>query len=418
MAGYEVGADFRTAIRSGVLRHVSRDIAQAAASALASAAYRLRQENRAEEKTMHILKVVVGSAGIFLCSAAVAHADITIGMATALTGPVAAVGEQGRRGAEAAVAALNARGGVLGQKVKLEIADDACDPKQAVSVANQFVARKIPMVLGHLCSGATIAASSVYAEEGILMMAASATNPALTERGLTSIFRACGRDDQQGAVAGAMLANRYRGKQIALVHDKGAYGKGLVDQMEATLAARGIKPALTASISAGEKDFSALATRLKAEKIDVLYFGGYHPELGQIVRQAREQGFGGAFVAGEAMSAAEYYAITGPAGDGTLFTNAPEVKTRAAAQEAARHITMMGGEPDNFAFYHYAAIETIAAAMEAAKSDKADAVIAALRRGSYETTIGTVSFDDKGDLKAPEWTFYEWRAGRYAAVSF
>jgi branched-chain amino acid transport system substrate-binding protein len=368
---------------------------------------------------MHTLKVVVGWASIFLWSLGAAQADITIGMATALTGPVAAVGEQGRRGAEAAVAALNARGGILGQKVRLEIADDACDPKQAVSVANQFVSKNISVVLGHLCSGATIAASSVYAEEGVLMMAASATNPALTERGLTSVFRACGRDDQQGAVAGAMLADRYRGKRIALIHDKGAYGKGLADQVEATFAAKGIKPALTASINAGEKDFSALATRLKAEKIDVLYFGGYHPEFGPIVRQAREQGFDGAFVAGEAMSAAEYYTITGPAGDGTLFTNAPEVKTRPAAQEAARHIMALGsGEPDNFAFYHYAAIETLAAAMEAAKSDKPDAVIAALRRGTYETTIGTVSFDAKGDLKAPEWAFYEWRAGTYAPATF
>jgi branched-chain amino acid transport system substrate-binding protein len=364
-----------------------------------------------------MLKVVMGSATLVIWCATGAHADITIGMATALTGPVAAVGEQARRGAEAAVAALNERGGVLGQKVKLEIADDACDPKQAVSVANQFVSRKIAVVLGHLCSGATIAASDVYAEESVLMMTALATNPALTERGLTSIFRACGRDDQQGAVAGAMLAKRYGGKRIALVHDKGAYGKGLADQVEATLAASGIKPALTASINAGEKDFSALVTRLKAERIDVLYFGGYHPEFGPIVRQAREQGFGGAFVAGEAMSTAEFYAITGPAGDGTLFTNAPEVKARPAAQEAARRIMEMGGGPDNFAFYHYAAIETIAAAMEAAKSEKAEAVIAALRRGAYQTTIGTVSFDAKGDLKAPEWAFYEWRGGTFAPAT-
>lgn len=368
---------------------------------------------------MRILKVVAGSAGIALWSAGAAHADITIGMATALTGPVAAVGEQGRRGAEAAVAALNERGGVLGQRVRLEIADDACDPKQAVSVANQFVARNISVVLGHLCSGATIAASSVYAEEGVLMMAASATNPALTERGLTSIFRACGRDDQQGAVAGAMLAKRYRGKRIAVVHDKGAYGKGLADQVEATLAESGIKPALTASINAGEKDFAALVSRFKAERIDVVYFGGYHPELGQIVRQAREQRFGGALVAGEAMSAAEYYAITGPGGDGTLFTYAPEVKARPAAQEAARRIKEAGvSEPDNFAFYHYAAIEVIAAAMEMAKSEEVEAVIAALRHGEYQTTIGTVSFDAKGDLKAPEWGFYEWRAGTYAPARF
>jgi branched-chain amino acid transport system substrate-binding protein len=364
---------------------------------------------------MSIMKPLLLAAALAAGIATPAKAEIVIGLATALTGPVAAIGEQARRGTEAAIERINARGGVLGRKLRLEIADDACDPKQAVAVANQLVTRKVAAVLGHLCSGASIAAADVYAEDGIVMITASATNPTLTERGHKTIFRANGRDDQQGAIAGAMLARHHAGKRIALIHDKSAYGKGLVDQAAATLKSKGIAPTQAASINAGDKDFAALVTRLKADRIDVVYFGGYHAELGQMVRQAREQQFNGAFVAGEAMSTSEYYAITGAAGDGTLFTYAPAVKERASARDAEAAIRARGGnEPDNFAFYYYAAVEALAGAIAEAKSDRPDAIAEALRRGTFATVIGDAAFDAKGDLKAPEWVFYEWRGGRYA----
>ena len=306
-----------------------------------------------------------------------AQAEITIGLAATLTGPLAAVGEQGRRGAEAAVNEINARGGVLGQKLRLDVADDACDPKQGVAVASRFVAKKTAIVLGHFCSATAIAASDVYAEEGVVMMTASATNPTLTERGYGTVFRAIGRDDQQGATAGAILARRFAGKRIALIHDRSAYGKGLADQAASTLAQNGVMPALTATINAGDQDFSGLITRLKAGKIDVVYFGGYHPELGQIVRQARDQGFTADFIAGEVMATPEYYAITGPAGDGTLFTNAPEIKLRESARAARKAIQALGvSEPDNFAFFYYAAVEALTAAIAEAKSTKPAAVAA------------------------------------------
>src|SRR5690606_5216813 len=145
--------------------------------------------------------VAVSAALVAVLNAAPAAADIEIGLALGLSGPVAALGEQARAGAEAAVAAVNAGGGVNGEKIRLEVVDDACDPKQAVAVANLLASKGIALVLGHLCSGAAIPAADVYADEGMVMITASATNPALTERGHPTIFRACGRDDQQGAVA-------------------------------------------------------------------------------------------------------------------------------------------------------------------------------------------------------------------------
>ncbi|MEK0083357.1 branched-chain amino acid ABC transporter substrate-binding protein [Benzoatithermus flavus] len=359
---------------------------------------------------------VVALAG--LAHAAPAAADVTVGVALGLTGPAAAYGEQAKHGIDAAVAVINRGGGANGEKIRLETADDACDPKQAVAVANRFASQGVKLVLGHLCSSATIAAADVYADEGIVMITASATNPAVTEKGHEMVFRACGRDDQQGAAAGQMLAERFKGKKIAVVDDKSAYGKGLAEQAELAMKAKGVEPALTSSVNAGEKDFSALITRLKQEGIDVVYYGGYHVELGLIVRQAREQGLEAQFVSGEATSAAEFWQITGPAGNGTLFTYAPEVKSQPGAAEAIKAIKEVAGpnaDPDNFAFYYYAAVQILAQAIEKAGSAEPEAVAEALHgTPSFATVVGPMAFDAKGDLKAPAYAFYEWRDGRYA----
>jgi branched-chain amino acid transport system substrate-binding protein len=156
--------------------------------------------------------------------------QIVIATAGPMTGQYASFGEQMRRGAEMAVADLNAKGGVLGKKLVLKIGDDACDPKQAVAVANQFVSDKVVFVAGHFCSGSSIPASKVYTEEGVLQMSPASTNPKLTDEGGPNVFRVCGRDDQQGTVAGNYLADKFKGKRVAIIHDKTAYGKGLADE--------------------------------------------------------------------------------------------------------------------------------------------------------------------------------------------
>ncbi len=163
-----------------------------------------------------------------------ARADIVIAVAGPMSGSDAAVGEQMRRGAEMVVNDINAKGGVAGQKLKLVIGDDACDPKQAVSIANQFANQNVIFVAGHYCSGASIPASSVYAENGILQISPASTNPALTDdaakKGWNNVFRVCGRDDSQGRIAGQYIVDRFKGKNVAVIDDKSAYGKGLADQ--------------------------------------------------------------------------------------------------------------------------------------------------------------------------------------------
>ncbi|MGE0719100.1 MAG: branched-chain amino acid ABC transporter substrate-binding protein [Alphaproteobacteria bacterium] len=351
-----------------------------------------------------------------LAQPARAQTDIPIGLAVALTGPISPIGEQARRGAEAAVAQINAEGGVGGRRLRLVPADDACDPRQAVSVANRLVADGISLVLGHLCSGAAIAAASVYAESGTLMVTASATNPALTERRIADVFRACGRDDEQGRIAGELLARRWFGKRIALIHDRSVYGKGLVDQAVVAMREHGMIPSMAAAIRTGEHDFRTIVARLRKQRIEVVYFGGYHNELGRLVRQAREQNVDAVFIGGEAMATPEFWSIAGMAGEGTLFTDAPEVKRRPAAAAAARQLRALGAEPDNFSLYHYAAVQLLARAIAAAGSDDPAAVGRALRDGSFDTVVGTMAFDVKGDLKAPGYVVYEWRAGAFEAA--
>ena len=231
--------------------------------------------------------VFASAAALALAIAGAAQADIKIATAGPMTGQYASFGEQMQRGAEMAVADLNAKGGVLGQKLVLEIGDDACDPKQAVAVANKFVADGVIFVAGHFCSGSSIPASKVYEEEGILQISPASTNPKLTEEGGDNVFRTCGRDDQQGLVAGNMLADEFSGKKVAFLHDKTAYGKGLADETLKQYQARGKKEAMYEAYTAGEKDYTALISKMKAAGVDVMYVGGYHTEAGLMIRQAR-----------------------------------------------------------------------------------------------------------------------------------
>lgn len=349
--------------------------------------------------------------------ATVAGADIRVAVVGPMTGQYAAFGEQMRRGAEMAVADLNAKGGVLGQKLVLEVGDDACDPKQAVSVANQMANKGVVFVDGHYCSGSSIPASNVYAEEGILQISPASTNPQLTERGLKTVFRSCGRDDQQGAVAGEYIARHYKGKRVAILHDKTAYGRGLADETKKTLNKLGIKETLFEAYTAGERDYSALVSKLKSANVDLMYVGGYHTEAGLIARQARAQGFNATLMAGDALMTDEYWAITGPAGEGTLMTFSPDPARNAVAKPVVEKFLKQGYKPEGYTLYAYGAMQAWAQAAEKAKSPKADAVAKVLKSGQkFDTVLGQIGFDAKGDVTAPGYVVYVWQKGKYDYV--
>lgn len=359
------------------------------------------------------LKASLFAATLAMAAPATAAADITIGVVGPMTGQYAAIGEQFRRGAEMAVAEINRRGGVLGQKLVLEIGDDVCDPKQAVSVANQMGNKKAVFVAGHYCSGSSIPASDVYAEFGMIQISPGSTNPRLTERGLKNVFRVCGRDDQQGKVAAAHIAEAFKGQRIAIVHDKTAYGKGLADETRAALAALGVRDALYEAITAGERDYTALVSRLKSERIDVVYFGGYHTEAGLITRQMRQAGVAAQMISGDAMVTQEYWAITGDAGEGALMTFSPDPRLIPESQPVVERFRKDGFEPEGYTIYTYVAVEVFAQAAALAGTVEPDAVARALRSTSFQTAMGPLGFDAKGDVKGKSYIVYRWHNGDY-----
>ncbi len=359
------------------------------------------------------LSMMAAMTAATLSFGSVASADIMIATAGPMTGQYASFGAQMKAGAEQAVADINAAGGVLGQKLVLEVGDDACDPKQAVAVANQMVNKGVVFMAGHFCSGSSIPASKVYEEEGIVMISPASTNPKLTEEGADNVFRVCGRDDQQGAVAGKFLKENFSDKQIAFVHDKTAYGKGLADATLAEYKAAGGKEAMYEAITAGEKDYTALVSKMKQSNVGVMYLGGYHTEGGLIVRQMREQGMDTVLVSGDALVTNEYWSITGAAGEGTLMTFSPDPRKNPVAAPLVEKFRGMGIEPEGYVLYTYGAIQAWAQAATAAGSTDTAKVIKGLKSGKFETVLGNFGFDAKGDVTAPGYVLYKWTNGNY-----
>jgi branched-chain amino acid transport system substrate-binding protein len=333
-----------------------------------------------------------------------------------VTGQDASTGEQMERGAQAAVDAINAAGGVLGQKLHLVVKDDVCDPKQAVAVANELSGEGVFAVIGHMCSGAAIPASKVYNEEGVLTISPSATSPLLTEQGFDNVFRTCGRDDQQGEVVADLIAKKYGGKNVAIVQDKTAYGQGLADVVKKDLNAKGIHEAMYESISRGERDYSSLVAKLKQNDIGVMFFGGYHTEAGLIVRQMRDQGLKTVFIGDDDLTTREFWSITGAAGEGALMSFNTDPRTKPEAADAVKRIRAAGFDPEGNTLYSYAAVQVVAEALRRAGSVDLKKVIAALHEGSYPTVIGNLAFDAKGDVTKPDYIIYRWADGNYTPL--
>ncbi len=361
-------------------------------------------------------KILLSTAIIVASAASAAAADLNVAVVGPITGQYATFGEQMKRGAEQAVADVNAKGGVMVRKLKLAIGDDACDPKQAVNVANQLASSGVAFVDGHYCSGSSIPASSVYADSGILQISPASTNPKLTDdaaaKGWNNVFRVCGRDDAQGRVAGKYIVDHFKGKPVAILHDKSPYGKGLADETKKAINAAGMQEAMYEATNADDKDFSALISKMKRAGIALIYLGGYHTEAGLLVRQAREQGLNAPLLSGDALATDEFWTITGPAGEGTLMTFPPEPRNLPSAQAVVAEFKKQGYEPEGYTLFTYAAMQVYVEAVAMAKSDKLDDVSKAMHANKFDTVIGAVGFNEKGDVVGPDYVVYLWHNGK------
>jgi len=361
--------------------------------------------------TRKLLNAAFGIAAIGAMNLAQAADTIRIAVVGPITGPVAQYGDMQMMGARMAVEQINAQGGINGKKLEMVPIDDGCEPKQAVAVANRVVNDGIKFVVGHLCSGSTQPAAAIYDDEGILMITPASTSPAITEQGYMLVFRTIGLDSQQGPVAGNYIAKEIKPERMAIIHDKQQYGQGIAEEVRKTVEDAGIDVVLFEGVNKGQSDFSALITKLKRENVDFVYYGGYHPELGLILRQARQQGFDARFMGPEAVGNKDISAIAGPASEGLLVTLPADFSQDPANADLVQAFKEKGQDPTGpFVMPSYAAVQIIAATIEKTGSTDPEEIAEVIRESTYETPIGTVAFDDKGDLKEFEFIIYEWHA--------
>jgi branched-chain amino acid transport system substrate-binding protein len=364
-----------------------------------------------------ILKSV--SIALSLLLAGAAQAQVKLAVAGPVTGANAAFGAQLTQGVQQAVEDINKAGGILGQQIQVEVGDDVSDPKQGVSVANKFVGDGVKFVVGHFNSGVTMPASDVYAENDILFISPSATNPKITDRKLWDAFRTCGRDDQQGLVWAELARDKLKGKTIAVIHDKTTYGKGLADAALDNMHKFGVKEVLYEGVNTGEKDYSAIVSKIKDAGADYLMWGGLHTEGGLILRQMRDQGMNTVMISGDGITDSEFAAIGGPGVEGTLMTFGPEPRNNPNAKAAVDSFKAKGFEPQGYTLYAYAAVQIMKQAAEKANSLEPKKVAEVMHSGMpFHTVIGDISYDKKGDRTTVDYVWYVWKKGPDGKIGF
>jgi branched-chain amino acid transport system substrate-binding protein len=356
--------------------------------------------------------LLAGGLLLALLAPAAALADVRLGIAGPFSGAMSAWGQQMRRGADAAVRAINAEGGLDGERVVLVFADDGGDPRRGVETARALVDQQTVAVIGHFGSEVSIPASFIYADAGIIQIVPAATSDELTEQGFELLFRTSGRDDQQGAVAGAWLAGTYRGQKVAIIHDRTAYGRALAEAAKATMNAAGLEEAVFDTIAAGSEDFTDLVDQLKAAGVDAVYFGGLAEDGGRLLAALRRAGVIAQFVGGDALAEWSFWTAAGPLAVGTVVTTDRALDQTPRVRRLRQSLASDDTTPAELltALYSYTAVEVWAQAVRAAGTTDPYRVADAMKHaGTVDTITGPLAFDLRGDRFPPVYVLYRWR---------
>jgi branched-chain amino acid transport system substrate-binding protein len=347
-----------------------------------------------------------------------AKSEILIATAGPMTGVYAWAGERYQRGAQLAVENLNAKGGLLGERIELVVGDDFCDADQAVALARKFASDGVVFVAGHWCSHASIPAAKVYEEAGILMMTPGSASAKLTEEGGPNVFRIYGRDDRQGVMVADYLADHWAGKGIAILDDGTTWGAGVAAGVRRRLQERGVIAAMDEAITPGAEEYSALVAKMQAAGVEVLFLGGYHREAGLIFRQAHDRGYDLQLIGNSAMTLEDFPMIAGPGLEGTIMAAMTDTRALPDAAEVVAQFRAQGHEPLGTSLYVYAAVQVWAQAVEASGSLHLEAVSETLHSRKFDTVLGRIGFDEKGDVTGFEpWQWHVWRVdGTYAPL--
>ena len=367
------------------------------------------------------LNTIVAAAVLMLGTAAYAQDMIVkIGHVGPTSGAIAHLGKDNENGARMAIEALNAKGVMIGgKKAKFELLaeDDAGDPKQGTAVAQKLVDAKVNGVIGHLNSGTTIPASKIYFDAGIPQISPSATNPKYTRQGFNTAFRVVADDVHLGGTLGRYAVKTLKGKSIAVIDDRTAYGQGVAEEFSKAVKASGGKIAETQFTTDKATDFTAILTAIKAKKPDIVFFGGMDAVAGPMIRQMKQLGINSKFMGGDGICSGELPKLAaGAMADGQVVC--AEAGGVDAAQQAgmdkfkADYKKKFGIDVQLYAPYVYDAVNLMVAAMVKAGSDNPKVYLPVLAKTTgYKGVTGTISFDEKGDIKNGALTLYTYKGG-------
>jgi branched-chain amino acid transport system substrate-binding protein len=354
-----------------------------------------------------------------LSAPALAADTIKLGVAGSLTGDLAAYGLPTKEAAEMVVAEANAKGGVNGKQIELMVADDQCKPEIATNVATKLVSEGVNIVVGHICSGATKAALGIYKGAKVIAISPSATNPPLTKSGeYPNFYRTIASDDDQGKLAASFAIDKLKGKKIAIIHDKGDYGKGFADFSKEAIEKSGkAKVVMYEGIQPGAMDYSAVIQKLRKEGADVVIFGGYHPEASKLVALMNKKKINVPFIGPDGVKGDGFLKIAGKDAEGVYATGPKDVSSFPVNVKArADYKAKYGKEPGTFFDQGYAATQAAVNAFKVAGGTDYDALTKALKSSPVDTTVGKIKFDAKGDAEGVGFAVYQVKNGAFAEV--
>jgi len=344
---------------------------------------------------------------------------IKIGVAGPHSGDLAAYGIPTRDAVEMLTAEMNAAGGLLESQIELVVMDDQCKPEIATNVATRLVTQKVSVVIGHVCSGATKAALGLYKEAGIVVISPSATNPSLTYSGdYPNFYRTIAPDDLQGKLAANFATEKLGAKKIAILHDKGDYGKGFADFSKLALEeSKGAEIVIYEGVTPGAMDYSAVIQKIQSSGAEALIFGGYHPEASKLIGLIKKKNLDLPFIGPDGVKGIGFLEIAGPDAEGVYATGPKDVSQFAANQQArAAYIEKYGKEPGTFFDQGYAAMQAALNAIASASSVDYAAISSALKQNYVETTVGNIKFDSKGDAQGVGFSVYQVVNGEFVEV--
>lgn len=335
--------------------------------------------------------------GLTGCSK-IGESKIKVGVAGVMTGGDGAIGGAMIKGAQIAVDEWNAKGGVLGKQIEMVVRDDEGRPEKAVSVARELTSNGVVAVIGHFNSGCTIPASTVYDQANIVEITPGSTNPEVTERGLKNMFRIVGRDDQQGAVAANFMRNKLGLTKIAVLSDKTAYGDGFAEEVKKTFTAAGGQVVVSDGVPRTELDFRANIAVIKSSGAQALLWGGMYGQSAPLYRQLRDAGLDIPFVSGNGTMDPKFLEDVGAIASNIYVTFGPDYESLPAAQPFLQKYRGLYGKEGAFSVYGYDAANVLLEAIQTAGSTDAAKISAALRSKTFNTVLGPVNFNEKGDL--------------------